>query len=526
MPPTVLVLFFLFIIFVIVPFSLLLWLRQKAKMPQHSIIRAHPYLGWVRYVLEKLGPEFRQYWFDDDNNGKPFSRAEFLGIVFSSKYRSDLLSFGSKKDFEKPGAYLANGLFPLINEELNVDLRETTPAKKYKIENEGIVTRRERFIDDQTSRWLYRNEDVIVVGRERQTPWYLEGPFGASATSYGSVGEHYILSTGNGSRMAGGSWINTGEGGIAPEHLTTKADLVAQIGPALYGYRDENGDFSMRIFQEKAELDAVKAFEIKLAQGAKIRGGHLEGGKVTKKIADMRNVAMGQTLSSPNRFPFLHNTVELLEFIQKLQEVGGKPVGIKIVVGAASKIDELFGMMKQLDIYPDFITVDGAEGGSGATFKSMADTMGLPLYPALLTVVDLAYVHGIRHKFSIFASGKLTSADKIAIALAIGADAVNSARGFMIANGCIMALQCHTGKCPTGIATTDPTYQAALVPEEKQWRVMNYILTIRQGLFALAAASEIDSPRKFTRDHIVVTDAIGNVERFSDLYPIPSPKNE
>lgn len=177
-----------------------------------------------------------------------------------------------------------------------------------------------------------------------------------------------------------------------------------------------------------------------------------------------------------------------------LQDEGGKPVGIKIVVGYPSILDEFFEAMNNLRIYPDFITVDGGEGGTGATYKSMADTMGLPLYPALIAVVDKAYQFGLRNKLKIFASGKLISSDKIAIALAIGADAVNSARGFMIANGCIMALQCHSGKCPTGVTTTDPKYQVALVPEEKKWRVMNYIINVRQGLFALAAACGIDSP--------------------------------
>ncbi|NEU31964.1 FMN-binding glutamate synthase family protein [bacterium LRH843] len=515
------ILIILLIVFVGVPLYFLLWLRRIAKKPQHSIIRAHPYLGWVRYLLEKLGPEFRQYWFDGDNTGRPFSRVDFLGVVFSAKYRNDLVSFGSRRDFEQPGYYLANGLFPLLEGELKVDRTENVHAMKYKIDHEGLFTRRERLEEDNVSQWLYHEDDAIIVGKKRAHPWTLRGPFGASAMSYGSVGEHYILATGNGCNMAGGSWINTGEGGIAPEHMESGADIVAQIGPGLFGYRDDEGNFSLDEFKFKAKEEHVKAFELKFGQGAKIRGGHLEGQKVTEKVASIRKVPIGKTINSPNRFPFLRSAEETLTFVKTLQDAGGKPVGMKIVVGHHSNLDAFFSAMSQMQIYPDFITVDGAEGGTGATYKSMADSMGVPLYPALLAVVDKAHQYGVRDQLTIFASGKLISADKIAIALAIGADAVNSARGFMIANGCIMALQCHTGKCPTGVATTDPTYQHALVPEEKQWRVMNYIINVRQGLFALAAACGIDTPRKFTREHIVFKQENGKVERLSDLFPIP-----
>ncbi|OIK16498.1 FMN-binding glutamate synthase family protein [Bacillus sp. MUM 116] len=497
--------------------SIFLWLRSIAKRPQHSIIRLHPYLGWMRYLLEQMGPKLRQYWYENDNDGRPFSRYDFLGIVFSSKYRNDLLSFGSKRNFDQPGYYIANSLFPLLTEELRVDNQEKIHAMKYKIEHEGLFTRREQLENDTASRWLYPTEDAIIVGPNRQVPWKLCGPFGASATSYGSVGENYILATGLGSKMAGGSWINTGEGGVAPEHLESGADVVAQIGPGLFGFRDANGDFSLPDFMLKAKEPNIKAFELKFGQGAKIRGGHLEGAKVTAKVASIRNVPVGQTINSPNRFPFLRNAEEMLRFVKLLQKEGGKPVGIKIVVGAPSMLDELFFTMKRLQIYPDFITIDGGEGGTGATYKSMADTMGLPLYPALITFVDKAYEHGVRDQFKIFASGKLISADKIAIALAIGADAVNSARGFMIANGCIMAMQCHTGKCPAGVTTTDPKNQEALVPEEKKWRVMNYIINVRQGLYALAAACGIDTPQKFTREHIVFKDVDGTVKKLSDL---------
>ncbi len=496
-----------------------------SRKPQHAIIRSHPYLGWMRYALEKIGPEFRQYWFDGDEEGRPFSRSDFLGLVFSAKYRTDLISFGSRRNYKDSGFYLANDMFPLLTSELHVDNSEQAVARKYVVQKEGLFSRHEKLVQDHTGRWLYTEDDAVIVGSKRTQPWRLFGMFGASATSYGSVGEHYISSTGQGAKLAGGSWINTGEGGVAPEHLQTGADIVAQIGPGLFGYRTNNGEFSWEEFERKAQEPHIKAFELKFAQGAKIRGGHLEGNKVNAKVAQIRKVPIGETVNSPNRFAFLTNGRDALEFVAKLQQVGGKPVGIKIVVGQQRKLDELFEMMIAMDIYPDFITVDGGDGGSGATFKSMADSMGLPLYSALIVVVDTAYAYGIRDRFRIFASGKLIAPDKVAIAMAIGADAVNSARGFMMANGCIMAMQCHTGKCPTGVTTTDPRYQVALVPEEKKWRVMNYIISMRSNLFALAAATGLNSPREFSREHVLYKNEYGRAVRLSELFPLPVVKS-
>ena len=516
------ILIVLLLVFIGGPASFFLYMYALSRKPQHSVIRAHPYLGWLRYLLEKLGPEFRQYWFDHDTEGRPFSRADYIAVVFASKYRSDLISFGSKRDFSTAGFYLSNSVYPLLVDELKVDSQAEGQGKRYETVKEGLFTRREHMLTDQTNLWLYPDDDAIVVGRNRKSPWRLKGMFGASATSYGAVGEHYIVSTGNGAHKAGGSWINTGEGGVAPEHLQSGVDVVAQIGPGLFGYRDDSGAFSMDEFIRKAKEPNIKAFELKFAQGAKIRGGHLEGAKVNDKIAAIRKVPVGQTVNSPNRFPFLTNSTETLKFVKLLQEAGEKPVGIKIVVGDEKRLEDLFETMQKLDIVPDFFTVDGSEGGSGATFKAMADSMGLPLYPALLTFDDLARKYGLRHRFVLFASGKLITPDQVAIALAMGADCVNSARGFMMANGCIMALQCHTGKCPTGVTTTDPKYQAALVPSEKQWRVMNYIVSLRQGVFALAAACGVDSPRRLTREHVVYKNEYGRSVRLSELFPYPS----
>lgn len=511
----------LLVVILVPPLAFFGYMYALSKKPKHSIIRSHPFLGWMRYLLEKLGPEFRQYWFDNDTEGKPFSRADFVGLVYAAKYRTDLISFGGRRDYEKPGYYLSNAMFPKLTSELRVANETVRPGMKYVITDEGLFTRQEKFIAEQVKPWLLRDEDAIVIGEERREPWRVQGMFGASATSFGAVGEHYIQSTGNGARMAGGSWINTGEGGIADVHLETGADIVAQIGPGLFGYRDFEGKFSLEAFKAKAALPTVRAFELKFHQGAKIRGGHLEGAKVTLPVAKARLVEVGKTVNSPNRFEFLTSPAEALQFIQTLQQEGGKPVGVKIVVGDPVRLEPFFQAMVDLRIFPDFITVDGSEGGSGATFKAMADGMGLPLYPALLILDDVARRFGVRDRFKLFASGKLITPDKVAVALALGADCVNSARGFMMANGCIMAMQCHTGKCPTGITTTDDKYQEALAPEEKQWRVMNYILQLREGLFSLSAACGLNSPRELRREHVVFTNESGQTTRVVDLFPYP-----
>ena len=504
--------------------AFILW--GQSRKTQHAIIRSHPYLGWLRYYLEKVGPEFRQYWFDGDTAGEPFSRSDFLGVTFAAKYRSDLISFGGKRDYDLPGFYLANSLFTRLMEEMKVDNREVVASKKYAIRKEGLFSRKEDLVNDESSKWLLSDEDALVIGQARPHPWVLRGLFGVSATSYGAVGEHYILSTGFGLQMAGGSWMNTGEGGVAPEHLQTGADLVAQIGPGLFGYRDESGEFSLEEFRKVAAYPQIKGFELKFAQGAKIRGGHLEGSKVNAKVAAIRKVQVGVTVNSPNRFPFLRNAEETLRFVAKLQQAGGKPVGIKIVVGAKESLLDFFETMKRMDVYPDFLTIDGGEGGSGATFKAMADSMGLPLYAALIAATDAAMERGVRDRFAILASGKLISPDKVAIALALGADAALSARGFMMANGCIMALQCHTGKCPAGVTTTDPKHQEALLVDEKKWRVMNYTLHVRSSLYALAAACGLTSPRQLKREHVVYKNEYGRTVRVSDLFPLPGSRRE
>ncbi len=258
-------------------------------------------------------------------------------------------------------------------------------------------------------------------------------------------------------------------------------------------------------------MKQVKAFELKLAQGAKTRGGHIEGAKVTEEIAEIRNVTPFETVNSPNRFEFLHNNKELLQFVQKLRELSDKPVGIKIVVGNINDLKKLIHEMVSSNIIPDFITVDGGEGGTGATYQELVDTVGLPLFSALPILDVELKKFKIRDKVKVFASGKLITPDQIAIALALGADLVNVARSLMINVGCIMAQQCHTNNCPVGVATTDPKKESALVVSEKEYRVSNYIVSLHEGLFNLAAAVGVKSPNQINENHLLYRSANGNV---------------
>lgn len=502
------------------PLLLLVWYSKDKNQSQHSILRNFPLLGRIRYLLEMLGPEFRQYLFDADDEGRPFSRTDFSNIVIQGKYLKTVIGFGSKRDFDKPGLFIKNAMFPKQKEEMKVNIMPKISTRRY-VGTEGLFSRTEHLENVEVSPWTLSEEDAIVVGPNCKKPWKVKGPVGMSAMSYGALGENAISSLSHGLGMATGSWVHTGEGGLAPYHTVGGGDVIMQIGSGIFGVRNIDGSFSWEKFKEKSENPQVACFEIKLAQGAKIRGGHVEGSKVNEEIASIRGVEPWKTVDSPNRHNQFNDLETLFEFIHKLKETGGKPVGIKIVMGGSDSADELAKYMSESGGGPDFITVDGGEGGSGATYQEMADSMGMPIKSGIIYCDDALRKFGVRHKVKLFASGKLFSPDKIAIALASGADLVNIARGMMISVGCIGAQKCHTNKCPVGVATTDPGHQKALVVDEKKWRVLNYIITLRNGLHSLAAATGVDSYTKFDRSHIVYKDQFGKVTSLDKLFPYP-----
>ena len=517
---------FIFIIIslmIIIPPLILFYLYFIDKnQKQHAVLRNYPILGRIRYILEQIGPELRQYMFNPDHAGKPFSRNDYTNIVISGKYLKTLISYGSKRDFEKPGWYIRNALFPTLAEDLETNIKPKISTKRYRIDHEGLFNRKESFESIEVSPWTLKDNNSFLIGDgEVKNPWRITGLMGMSAMSYGSLGENAISSISKGIGMATGSWINTGEGGLAPCHQVGESDIIMQIGPGLFGVRDINGDWSWDKFIEKANNPFVKGFELKFHQGAKIRGGHVEGSKVTESIAAIRGVEVGKNIDSPNRFKFLNDIPSLLNWINRMKKEGQKPVGIKLVMGSSDSPNELLEEIINSDIKPDWITVDGSEGGSGATYQEMADSMGLPIKSGIVILDNALRKYKLRNDIKIFASGKLFSPDKIAIALGLGADCINIARGLMISVGCIQALKCHTNECPVGVATTDKELQNALVVKEKQFRVLNYIITLRAGLNSLSAASGLTSPTEFQRKHIIYKDSRGQILSGDELFPYP-----
>ncbi|MGP4041127.1 FMN-binding glutamate synthase family protein [Gracilibacillus sp. D59] len=476
---------------------------HDVKQEEHSVLQNYPVLGKMRYILEKMGPELRQYLFNNDREGKPFNRKEFEFVVKAGKYNTSMMGYGAERNFEKDGLYLVNNMFPKKTEELKIEQLPKIKTRLYEIDQEQLFSRKEHRNNTEISPAYLPNEECVVLGKHTRQPFRLKGIIGQSAMSYGSLGEHAISALSMGLGMAGGSWMNTGEGSISAYHMKGDVDIIMQISPGFFGVRDKDGNFSWEEFSKKANIEQIKGFELKLGQGAKTRGGHVDGSKITEEIAEIRKVEIGKDINSPNRFPGIDTAKELLEFLDELREFSGKPIGIKIVVGNENQVDLLISTMAEIDIVPDFITVDGSEGGTGASYYALAYSVGLPAFSAIPLVDEYLQKYKLRDQTKIIASGKLLTPNKIAMALCLGADLINVARGFMISIGCIMSQVCHTNTCPVGVATTDKKLQKALSIEEKKYRVANYLVTLRQDLFDLAAVAGLDSPTKFRREHIV-----------------------
>ncbi|EGQ27031.1 glutamate synthase (ferredoxin), partial [Sporosarcina newyorkensis 2681] len=388
--------------------------------------------------------------------------------VMPGKYLNSVIGFGSKRDFQEPGHYIRNAMFTKQNDEMRVDNDNLMKTMRYEVDQDNLFSRKEHREEITTLPWLLTEEDAIVLGPNCEQPFVVRSLLGQSGMSYGALGDHAITALSKGIGMAQGAWMNTGEGGVSDHHLAGGADIIAQIGSGLFGFRTEEGDFDLEKVKEKAKVPQIKAFEIKLAQGAKMRGGHVEGEKVTEEIAAIRNVVPFTSINSPNRFNQFNDYPTLFTFIEDIRTAGGKPVGMKIVIGGKEDAEELAEQLAETGMGPDFISLDGAEGGSGATYQDLADSVGLPLRSALVLLDDALRKYEVRDRVKIIASGKIITPDKAAIALALGADLVQIARGFMISVGCIMAERCHTNTCPAGVATTDKHLQRALVVEEKK----------------------------------------------------------
>ncbi len=447
----------------------------------HTILRLYPVIGHIRFLFESIRPEIQQYFVESDTNGTPISR-EFRSLVYQrAKKQRDTRPFGTLFDVYRGG-------YEWINHSL---------APK------PITT---------------ENPRVHFGGPDCKRP-YKASLLNISAMSYGALSQNAILALNKGAKI-GGFAHNTGEGGISPYHLRHGGDLIWQIGTAYFGCRDDDGNFDGALFAEKSQYDCVKMIEIKLSQGAKPgHGGILPAAKLTQEIADIRHVAMGMDVISPPAHSAFSTPVELLEFVAKLRALsGGKPVGFKLCIGRKSEFLAICKAMLATGITPDFITVDGSEGGTGAAPIEMTNSVGTPLREGLVFVQNALVGSGLREHIRLIASGKAISAFHMLRLLALGADTVNSARAMMLALGCIQARHCHNDNCPTGIATQKAARYKALDVEVKSQRVANYHHASIENMLEIAAGAGLDAPSAIAPHDINHRVSSNNIKSYAELY--------
>ena len=455
---------------------------------KHAILRNYPLIGRLRYFFEQLGEYFRQYFFLGDRDERPFDRATRAWVYRMAKNEGGVLGFGSTYDLHAAGALIfVNAPFAVLEDD-----RLPTPP--------------------------------LAIGEGHcRVPFLARSIINISGMSYGAISRPAVQALSRGAAQAG-CWLDTGEGGLSPYHLEGGCDVIMQIGTAKYGVRDEQGRLSDAKLREIAAHDAVRAFEIKLSQGAKPgKGGVLPGGKVTTEIARIRGIPEGVDSLSPNRHPEIGNVDQLLDMVLRVREATGKPVGIKTAIGGWQLMNQLTDALARRGAgdAPDFIAVDGGEGGSGAAPQALADHMALSIDEALPRVVDALIEANLKDRVRVIAAGQLVTSARAAWALACGADFVNTARGFMFALGCIQALRCHTNTCPTGITTHNPRLQRGLVVEEKAERVANYCLNMNREIDMIAHSCGLRHAREFRREHVRIVQADGRSTALNMLHPYP-----
>jgi len=441
---------------------------HDTRQTQHTILRNFPVVGHFRYFAETWGDYMRQYQYLPDWAERPFNRLERSWVYRSAKGVSNLVSFGSEA---APAFAFRNAPFPVLDEE-----KRDYPGKTIGIA-EG-------------------------PGASAQ-PFHARSFFNISGMSYGALSSAAVLSLSRGAKQAG-IWMATGEGGLSNYHLDGGADIVMQIGTAKYGVRDAEGNLSDERLRAIAAYPQVRMFEVKLAQGAKPgKGGILPGAKVSAEIAAIRGIPEGQDSISPNRHRDIGNTSELGAFVNRVRSVTGRPVGVKIVAGHPEFLDEWFAdCVANPEHCPDYISVDGGEGGTGAAPAALADYVGMPITQALPLVADARARHGLADRIRLVASGKLITPDKVAWALSMGADFVVSARGFMFSLGCIQAMKCGSGQCPTGVTAVEPKLIAGLDPTDKAVRVKRYAERVIDEVGIIAHACGLSDPSGFNPSHV------------------------
>lgn len=457
-----------------------------------AVRRNYPVIGRFRHIFSTLGEFFRQYFFAMDREELPFNRAQRHWIERSASGHSNTVAFGSTRNLGVVGTPIfVNAAFPPL--------------------------------DDQ-----YASSEPLLIGPGARVPFKAKSIFNISGMSYGALSRPAVTALSKGAAKAG-VWMNTGEGGVSPYHLEGGADIVFQIGTAKYGVRDEAGNLSDDKLREVAAHDQVRMFELKLAQGAKPgKGGILPAAKVSAEIAAIRGIKEGTASISPNRHVEIDDWGDLLDMICHIREITGKPVGFKTVVGALEPFAELFDLIvhRGVDCAPDFITIDGGEGGTGAAPMPLIDLVGMPIREALPLICDLRDQRGLHNRIRLVASGKLVNPGDIAWAMAAGADFVTSARGFMFSLGCIQALKCNKNTCPTGITTHDPHLQKGLVPEVKADKVAHYAKGIIKEVETIAHSVGVAEPRLMRRRHVRLVQETGRSVPMNELFPSYSPRPE
>lgn len=454
-------------------------LTQRA----HAITRNYPIIGHARYLIEAVRPELRQYLFETESEELPFSRTQRSLVYARAKNDPDQRPFGTILDTYVNGYdFIGHSVRPA----------PVPDAKEFRIQ----------------------------VGNDQCSKPYRISVFNVSAMSFGALSANAIMALNKGA-MIGGFAHDTGEGSISPHHRVHGGDLVWQIASGYFGCREDDGTFSAEKFAALANDDQVKMIELKISQGAKPgHGGVLPAHKVSEEIAQTRGIPVGRACISPASHSSFSTPVGMMEFIARLRELsGGKPVGFKIAIGQPWEFMGIVKAMLETGIVPDFVVVDGAEGGTGAAPVEFSDHVGMPMRDALLFVHNTLVGAGLRTRIKIGAAGKITSAFDIASTLAIGADWINSARGFMFALGCIQSQSCHTNKCPTGIATQDSLRQRALFVPDKAERVATFHRNTLHALAELLAAADISHPSEIGPHHLVRRVSSTEIKLFSELYP-------
>ena len=454
-----------------------------------AIRRNYPVIGRFRHIFSELGEFFRQYFFAMDREELPFNRAQRDWVARAASGKGNTIAFGSTRNIGVPGTPIfVNHPFPPL--------------------------------DDMAAK-----SAPLLIGPTARAPYMAPSFFNISGMSFGALSRPAVQALSRGAKKAG-VWMNTGEGGLSPFHLEGGCDIVFQIGTAKYGVRDADGRLSDDKLREVAAHDTVRMFEIKMSQGAKPgKGGILPGAKITEEIAAIRGIPAGQDSISPNRHPEVGSFEAMLDMVAHIREVTGKPVGIKTVVGAEDAMEALFQAIvaRGADHAPDFITIDGGEGGTGAAPMPLMDLVGLPVREALPRVVDMRDRHGLKDRVRIVASGKLVNPGDVAWALCAGADFVTSARGFMFSLGCIQALKCNKNTCPTGITTHDPRFQKGLVVQDKYEKVAHYAKSLIKEVETIAHSVGVAEPRQMRRRHVRIVQHDGTSVPLNRVLPSHDP---